>query len=621
MFPSIHPPGNLQPPSQRVLDDLFEKAHAARIWLGGAAAGKPLGNQQIIELSAADLPLLRDALRLVPDSEPLFCHCRGDLAIELRGRFLKLAVLSYHHAHSLRLEGDYADAQLADGPALLHLLASRGIPQFLDMHKAGQLAAQRAKTVRDAWTEAAPAVLKDKLTPLEVGPMGLPPHESSTVFDDAVGTLRSSGQTDSQIATALLTWLGSANSPWSGFPGYEMVPLALLRRLPHDPVREAILSAKTESTLLGAARFVSDHEVVSFRKRFVRSIPVERFDQFQQRLAHVPLASNDMDDAKARLQRARQVAQTQPKTQPTADDQAPFSCVAESEDGPFGSLATNGSVLCAVDVFSVVRIDLQKGQLTQLTSYAGSPFTDLVMVQERLFAVRPNESRIDEVFLDGSGRREFAVDVARPLQPLAAQGTICFVSAPFEQREQNGVRTSVQRTALCKIAEGRAVILSPIPDAISALAADETGLYFACTNLDRKGTLFRIDSRGGTPTELTKVKSLGDAMATPNMVVLDQFLIYADGNRLMRIPTSGGRPEVLCKAREDISALTVVSDGIVFFTGDQFGPKWNISKVARTGGAAHPIATLSRLPYHRIKLVSAKDAAYFSLEEKIYRVR
>ena len=67
------------------------------------------------------------------------------------------------------------------------------------------------------------------------------------------------------------------------------------------------------------------------------------------------------------------------------------------------------------------------------------------------------------------------------------------------------------------------MIISPIPDAISALAADETGLWFACTNLDRKGTLFRIDSRGGTPTELTKVKTLGDAMATPNMVVWISF--------------------------------------------------------------------------------------------------
>ena len=157
----------------------------------------------------------------------------------------------------------------------------------------------------------------------------------------------------------------------------------------------------------GRPVFVSDHEVVSFRKRFVRSIPVERFDQFQQRLAHVPLASSDMDDAKARLQRARQVAQTQPKPSPLPMIKHRFPALRKRRRTLFPG--TNGSVLCAVDVFPWFASTCKRAAHPAYTSHAGSPFTDLVMVQERLFAVRPNESRIDKRF-DGSGRREFAVD-------------------------------------------------------------------------------------------------------------------------------------------------------------------------------------------------------------------
>lgn len=621
MFPVSTPDSHRRPPSQTAIDELFGKAHSARIWLGGAAYGKPLGNQLIIELSAADLPALRDALRVVPSGEPFACHCRGDLTIELRGRLFRIGVISIHHAHSLRLEGDYADAQLVDGKALFLLLAQRGSPQFLASYEAGLVSAKRAESVRDAWTEAAPAILRDKLTPLEVGPMGLPPHESSTVFDDAVATLRSTGQTDSHIAAQLLSWLGSANSPWSGFPGYEMAALALLRRLPLDSVRDAVLAADDERTLLGAARFVSDHEVVSYRKRFVRSIPLGLFPRFQARIALLPIGESDLKDAAARLHRAQQVAQSRQKELPRFDSRESFTCVAESDDGPWSSLATNGSILCGVDVYAVVRIDLALRKLIPLSSYSGSPFTELVFVGDRLFAVRSNESRIDEISLDGNGRREVVHDVPRALRPVAAGRTLCFVSAPFETQERNGIRTSVQRTALARLSGDSIEVIARLPDAVAAIAGDEQSLCFGCTNLDRKGALFHISPSGGQARELAKVSELGDVRATPNMVMHKGTLFYANGKQLMRVPMSGGNAEALCKLKEPIAALVVLADGIVLLSGDVFSPDWRISKLPLDGGDASPIATLPRRPHHNLHMVAMQDAAYFALEEKIYRVR
>ena len=215
MFPLRHPPevcNRLRSVCSMIC--LKKRMHA----FGWAAPrlGSPLGNQQIIELSAADLPLLRDALRLVPDGEPLFCHCRRQrLSCADDSSSWPFCPIITRTLFGWRLCRCAACRRSA-----LHCtcLASRGIPQFLDMHKGRTACGTARKDSTGCVDRSRASSAKDKLTPLEVGPMGLPPHESSTVFDDAVGTLRSSGQTDVRLQTALPTWLGAqtvhGRIPW-----------------------------------------------------------------------------------------------------------------------------------------------------------------------------------------------------------------------------------------------------------------------------------------------------------------------------------------------------------------------------------------------------------------------
>ncbi|WP_437680296.1 hypothetical protein [Sorangium sp. So ce131] len=614
----------LPPLLQSDVDALFERARSARVIEGGAARGKPMGGAVLATFGAEELPALREALRIVEDGPPFHCGCHGDLAIELRGLLLRVGVLSYHHGKSVRLEGAFSDAALVDGPALLRLLAARGVTEPLARHEAGERDLARMHTERDRWMEAAPEALRERLLSLEGGPLGLPPSEGNVVFDAGIAALRASGDDDRAIASRLFAWLGTSTSPWSGYPAYEHAPLVLLQRLSSEAVLAALLAARDDDTLLGAARYAADHQVVSFRKRFVREIPEETFVRFEERLARVPMTPDGLADAKARLAAARTVAASVRgrAAELAAQRGRALACVALSDDGPFGALVTDGQTLAAVDVYTVVRIDPERGSLAPLTTYEGSPFTDLVFVDGALLAVRGNEGRVDHIALDGGGRSVVASELARPLDPVDSGGVLCFVSAPFEDRIVNGVRSSVQRTSLVRLGKSAGVeVIAPVEAGVAALAADATHLYYATTNLEREGALFRVARAGGRPSMLTKVGRLGHATAQPALVIAGEHAVFADGRDLRRVPVGGGQAVTLHRTDAPIGALAVVSDGIVVILGDMSDGSWDVVHLPSKGGKPRKLGALQRRPYDRLRMVSRGGEAFFTLDDRLYRAR
>lgn len=611
------------PPAQAELDRLFGDAREARVIEGGARGGRPLGRKVLARFGAEELPVLRDALRVIEGGPPFRCMCHGDLAIELRGRLLRVGVLSYHHGRSLRVEGAASDSELVDGPALLRLLAARGVQAPLARHQADQLEGERLVTAHASWNDSAPAVLRELLPALTAGPMGLPPHESAPVFDSAITALRSAESDDRVSATRLLAWLGTSASPWSGYPSHEGVPLVLLRRLDAAQVLAALLGVEGDNAVLGAARFVSDHQIVSFRKRLLRAIPDERFAVLEDRLGRVVMSAAELDDARARLAAARAIgaAARDRASELLAQRDRELACAAISEDGPFDSLVSDGHTLAALDVYTVVRIDPERGTLEPLTTYEGSPFTDLVFSRGELLAVRGNEERIDRVPLDGGARSVRVERIARPLHPVDAGGVPCCISAPFEQRDENNTRYSVQRTSLVRIEGSQVVPIVAVEGGAACLAADATHLYFATTDLDRKGVLRRIAREGGEPAELVRVTSLGHAMAMPALVIAGEHAIFADGSRLCRVPVGGGRVETLHEAGAAIGAIAVVPGGFVLITGGMSDESWEVLRI--TAGSRQPrrLGALLRRPFHRLRLVVYAGEAFFTLDDRLYRVR
>lgn len=611
--------------AQADLDALLARARSVRIVEGGAARGRPLGRRVLARLAGAELDALRAALRIVEGGPPFHCMCHGDLAIDVRGRLLRLGVISYHHGQSIRLEGGRSDADLVDGPALLRLLAARGVDGPLAAFEAGAQAAVERDEAAARWVAAAPAGLRERLDALASGPMGLPRHEHDGAFDEAVAALRAGGASDRELAAELLAWLGSRDDgPWSGYPAYEQVPLVLLRRLAPDEVLAAIEQASDEAGLLGAARLVADHELVSFRKRMVSAVPLERFDVLARRLERTTMDREGLDDARARLRHARGIAAAAAERRAgraaelARERERALACVAVSEDGPFGGLVTDGERLVALDVLTVVELDVDGGTLEPLHAYTGSPFTELVFAGGSLLALRCSEGRLERLERGGAPPQVVAESLARPMTPVECGGVVCMISAPFETLPGGSSR---QRTALVRIeADGQAVSIAPVERGVAALTADATHLYFASTDLEGKGVVERVARDGGVPQRLAEVRACGHALARPRLVVDGERLVYADGRTVCRVPVTGGRAQVLATLCGRVAALAVVHDGLVVIVGESSDAQWHVERVD-PGGGVRRVGTLDRAPYHRLVLVTRRGQACFVLDDRLYRVR
>jgi hypothetical protein len=621
-------PVESSPPTQADLDALFARARRVRIVEGGAAGGRPLGRRVLATLAGDELAALRAALRIVEDGPRFQCMCHGDLAIDVRGRLLRIGVLSYHHGQSIRLEGAGSDVDLVDGPALLRLLASRGVGAPLAAHEAGVAADEERSRAAAQWRAAAPAGLRERLDALESGPMGLPRHEHDPAFDDAVAVLRAAGTSDRALAAALMRWLGGRDgSPWSGHPACEQVPLVLLRRLAPAEVLTVIDAVDDEAGLLGAARLLAEHEVVSFRKRMVAAVPLSRFDAFERRLERTAMDREALEDARARLQRARGIAtgvharRSRQAAELARERDRALACVAVSEDGPFGDLATDGERLVALDVYTVVEVEVDNGTLTPLHTYTGSPFTTLVGGDGALFVLRSNEGRLERLE-PGAAPTVVAEGLPRPLHPVAYGGVVCMVCAPFEDHEHpSGIRTSRQRTALARLEpDGSVATVLPVERGVAALAADATHLYFASTDLEGKGVIERVARHGGAAQRLVAVGACGHALARPRLVVDAEHLVYADGPAVCRVPVAGGRAQTLAKLAGPVGALTVVDGGVVAIVGGMSDAAWHVERIG-WDGARHRVGSLPRAPYHRVVLVTRRGQAFFVLDDRLYRVR
>ena len=65
----------------------------------------------------------------------------------------------------------------------------------------------------------------------------------------------------------------------------------------------------------------------------------------------------------------------------------------------------------------------------------------------------------------------------------------------------------------------------------------------------------------------------------------------------------------------------VVSDGVVVILGDMSDNSWDVVRLPSQGGKARKLGTLKRRPYDRLRMVSRGGQAFFTLDDKVYRVR
>ena len=133
-------------PTQQSLDTLFEGVTRMRLLNGGAANGKALGTELLLELSDAPaIAALHRHLSIIEDENSFFhCMCMGEQALELYRGLELIATIGLHHGRSIRWDGWELDAELVDGHGLLVWLAEQGVASPLEKYQESQRRAEQA---------------------------------------------------------------------------------------------------------------------------------------------------------------------------------------------------------------------------------------------------------------------------------------------------------------------------------------------------------------------------------------------------------------------------------------------------------------------------------------------
>lgn len=573
-------------PSNASIDALFRGAKSARVVAGPGFPGGVL-----LEVAAGDLGALRETLRIVESDERFHCMCRGDLAIELRGRFLSAGQLSFHHALSLRLADWCSDARLVDGPALLRFLAERGVAEPMQGQVAALAEGRARASARDEWVAAAPAVLREGLPELENGPLGMPRSLQPAELDAVRARL---GDDDRALARALLAWLAVGRGPWSGYASYESLPIRLLERLPIAAVIEVASDpALDDASVAAAARFFGDHELVSFRKSALAAVPDAFFARARSLL--------EVEDDRVRHEHAARTAMGARKARG-----APYALgdglevLGESTDGPLSGLAAVGDALISTDVRTVVRFDPG--------SVAAVPIADARDAYLTLSSTAPiawAAGRLGEIATE---RGAVAVGENSPVEIASSDRGLAWIV-------RDGNRRAVR--ALC---DGEVRTLATA-DLLWCLAIDGDRALFVDAGWRAGGTLSAVPLAGGDVVRIARLPELGASMASPRYAVEGSEVLIAVGEHVLAIDARGDARRIIStrKAGARIHAIAADQTHVALLVGEdsERNPPWSIAVAPRAGGRATTLATFARAPYHRHPLVLARGRACIVAGDRI----
>lgn len=255
---------------QLALNRLFRKSTRVRIVRGGTRAGKALGNEVLYEATGSELAGLRKELRVLIVT-PLRCLCDGSYAIEFWNESRLVNTVGYHHHRTLRHPSFPTDAVLLHRGGLANWLSARGVSELLDEIDEDRRAEIRRKHSRKVWKASAPASLRSFLWLFE---------QNAFLATAAVDL---SYENETLACKELLEWLGNASGPWSGYPGYESLPLEILERFPEKILKSTLLENLDNRTLLlGAARLLGTHRSYIAEKPVLKQLPDSVWEKFLQ---------------------------------------------------------------------------------------------------------------------------------------------------------------------------------------------------------------------------------------------------------------------------------------------------------------------------------------------------
>jgi hypothetical protein len=241
-----------------------------------------------------DLDALKSALRLERPKQFLHCMCDGTPALVLYAKGEKIGQITNHHARLIRCSLWKSDATVINAEAVLRWFDDRRIPGPRKEYELGLKLQKEASEAERKWLAAMPPALK--------------PHWSTAKrtipFEPDLAPLRKAleaqvGDKNDRIL-ALVSWYGSGNGPWSGFPAYEDIAEKLLLDY-RTPELLAAIEGKELTTIQveGVARLFGGRTFSQLRPDDLKLLP----PKLKTRLLTHAQASAD-EDKRARANRA-----------------------------------------------------------------------------------------------------------------------------------------------------------------------------------------------------------------------------------------------------------------------------------------------------------------------------
>ncbi len=282
------------------LHEALRSANRLLVRSGGTCHRQP--DQEIILLDLRDAGQVNEiiqAIQIDPEKSGSACACCGNPTLEFYQDETLILSLSFHHSKSLRWPGGKwsGDGALTRQSAdvLIKWLDNHGVTEPRQERERSLRLEEQTRISQEKWLKAMPSSLKPFWKRMQEDAEFADSH--TQVMSQALN--RQFPDPDKRILT-LLTWYGSGEGPWSGFPSYEEAAEALLLLHTTPAILDAVQNVNlTEIQQEGLARFFGGSDFVYDRPQDLRRVP----DGLKARLLEYCLKSDD-SDKRDRAQRA-----------------------------------------------------------------------------------------------------------------------------------------------------------------------------------------------------------------------------------------------------------------------------------------------------------------------------
>jgi hypothetical protein len=269
-----------------------------RVRSGGTCHRELEAEKTLLDLrDAAQIAQCVQGICIDSDESGFACGCCGDPTLEFYKDDAIVVSLGFHHGQSLRWpDGKWSgDGALTRNSAefLVRWLTDHGVSGPQEEREEQIRLQQESRESNDKWLRAMPECLKPFWSDMQ-----LPFVRKGT--QELEAALTKEFPDSNARVLALLTWYGSGEGPWSGYPHYESIAEELLLLNKTESILAAIQDQElTEQQTEGLARLLAGRSFSQQRPNDLRNVP----DELKARLLKYSLQSND-EDRRRRAQAA-----------------------------------------------------------------------------------------------------------------------------------------------------------------------------------------------------------------------------------------------------------------------------------------------------------------------------